>query len=597
MNAERLFEAVAGFFEATPDAAVFYDTSGCIIDANDAACELVGYSREELVGQPYSAFARYDDERVRQAIEVARTGGSDHFEASAKRKDGTIVPVETYVFAVSIDGQVAGIFSQSRDIVALRSAEESLGINQDRFRSLFEYHPDGIMELKAAGAISRVNVALESETGYYGEQIVGRFWTDLIAPESRGEAEESFRSVMRGEAVEHDSNLLDRLGNRVLVQLKLVPLRVRDEISGAYAIFKDVTAQKNAEKLVVEQNDRIRRLYMVAAAQDETVDRQIEAMLALGLDLFHVDVGYVTKIEGARLRVMAASGDPAISRNSVYPLEQTISRHLAGERRILSIHDIRESEFRHDPAATAFPWRSYLALSLRVGGEFYGTLVFASLHPRVDVTGGSELDLLQLMGLFVVAALERGQQNERIEHLAFNDVLTGLPNRVLFLDRISRAIATAKRYERGFSVMYLDLDHFKEINDRYGHAAGDHVLAVVGERLRTALRESDTVARFGGDEFVILQPIVDGPADAADLAQKVSMALEEPIVVDGVEHRVRASIGVALYPGDAEEVEQLMELADRALYRAKSDGRDRWVFVDPKRARGDLKKQRPPADS
>src|SRR5262249_56337038 len=103
--------------------------------------------------------------------------------------------------------------------------------------------------------------------------------------------------------------------------------------------------------------------------------------------------------------------------------------------------------------------------------------------------------------------------------------------RVLFADRIANTMATAKRYDRGFAVMYLDLDHFKTINDTYGHMVGDQVLKAVAERLRSTLRDSDTVARFGGDEFVILEPVVDGPADSADLARKLHNALPEPVTV------------------------------------------------------------------
>jgi diguanylate cyclase (GGDEF)-like protein len=102
----------------------------------------------------------------------------------------------------------------------------------------------------------------------------------------------------------------------------------------------------------------------------------------------------------------------------------------------------------------------------------------------------------------------------------------------------------------------------------------------VAKRLRDTLRESDTIARFGGDEFVILQPIVDGPSDAADLARKLNTALQSPVEIDGVEHAVHASFGIALYPGDAMTIDALMEEADRALYRAKREGRNRWCFAN-----------------
>jgi diguanylate cyclase (GGDEF)-like protein len=139
--------------------------------------------------------------------------------------------------------------------------------------------------------------------------------------------------------------------------------------------------------------------------------------------------------------------------------------------------------------------------------------------------------------------------------------------------------------------MYLDLDRFKDINDTFGHHVGDEVLKAVATRLRSTLRESDTVSRFGGDEFVILEPVVDGPSDSADLARKLHTALQEPVVVDGVPHNVHASIGIALYPQDATTIDELIDTADRALYRAKREGRNRWYFADQESARAGFKKK------
>ncbi len=138
--------------------------------------------------------------------------------------------------------------------------------------------------------------------------------------------------------------------------------------------------------------------------------------------------------------------------------------------------------------------------------------------------------------------------------------------------------------------MYLDVDKFKQVNDGYGHMVGDALLKMVAERLRSTLRESDTVARFGGDEFVILQPIVDGPSDAADLARKINVAMQEPARIDGVDHNVLVSVGIALYPSDGQTIEDLTDAADRALYQAKRQGRNRWSFANAQAAREALKK-------
>jgi diguanylate cyclase (GGDEF)-like protein/PAS domain S-box-containing protein len=593
LDAEQLRDLVASLYAETPEAVVLYDLQGQIVAANRAAEAMVGYTQAEVAGTSFREYVPEGDlDRISLAVRTALAGGTDHFESNAKHKDGTLVPIECYVFPATLGGATVGIFVQAHDISALRAAEASLNDNQERFRSLFEYHPDGIMELKSTGRISRVNVALESETGFYSEKLVGKDWTELIAPEKRQEANAALRSATRGEAAEHDSLLLNRLGDRIDVQLKLVPLHMHEEIRGAYAIFKNVTAQKDAERRIATQSERIRRLYLVAASRGGSIDQQIDATLRLGLDLFGFDAGIVTELQGDRVlaRNSVGEGSP-IPKGAIYPERMTLSRHLHGERSMLAIADIEHSDLRDDVARTIIPWRSFFAMQLTAGNAVYGSVIFASRVPRQAELSAGDRDLLQMMGLFIEAALERASYDAHIERLAFNDLLTGLPNRVLFEDRITHTIATARRYNRGFAVMYLDLDSFKSINDEYGHATGDKVLKAVAQRLRGALRESDTVARFGGDEFVILEPVVDGPSDSADLARKLHATLQEPVVVDGVPHDARASIGIALYPGDGTTIPALMEAADRALYRAKHEGRNRWCFADRESAEAGFKKR------
>ncbi len=594
MDAADFREVVSSLFDDTPDAVVLYDGAGRAIGANEAAQLLTGYAGNQIIGSSYrDHVASRDYDRVDLALQTALAGGTDHFDTSVRHKDGSIVPVECYVFPAVVGGKIVGVFAQARDIVALRSAEASLTFNQEKFRSLFEYHPDGIMEVKADGTISRVNVALESETGFYGEQLVGKQWTELVTPEVREDADELLRSALRGEAVERDSFLLDRLGNRIDVQLKLVPLRVGETIRGAYAILKNASAQKTAERAIAARSEQIRRLYMVAASRAESLDEQIDATLALGIELFGWDEGYIVHFAKDRLEIRNTVGSGLLNKGATYPLQASFARYvLEPGRRQIFIRDTDEPRWCDDPARAIGPWRAYFIVALDVGDEAYGALVFAARSPHYEEIDPGERDMLQLMGLFAAAAIERAVQGERIEQMAFNDPLTGLPNRVLFNDRIEHTLATARRYERGFAVMYLDVDKFKAVNDKYGHAVGDAALKEVALRLRATTRESDTVSRFGGDEFVILQPIVDGPSDAADLARKLNVAMQEPIVIDGVPHRVSVSVGIALFPSDGETIAQLTEAADRALYRAKREGRNRWYFANADFARGELRKTR-----
>jgi diguanylate cyclase (GGDEF)-like protein len=175
---------------------------------------------------------------------------------------------------------------------------------------------------------------------------------------------------------------------------------------------------------------------------------------------------------------------------------------------------------------------------------------------------------------------ERRRNEARIEHMAHHDALTELPNRVLFHKRLGEELA---RIARGgnLAVLCLDLDHFKNVNDTLGHPVGDVLLKMVAERLSNCLRDTDVVARFGGDEFAVIMPIIDGDRDAEGLARKLIDVLGSPYEIQGQEIIVGASIGIAIAPRDGDATEGMLRNADIALYRAKVDGRGRFSFFEP----------------
>jgi diguanylate cyclase (GGDEF)-like protein/PAS domain S-box-containing protein len=176
----------------------------------------------------------------------------------------------------------------------------------------------------------------------------------------------------------------------------------------------------------------------------------------------------------------------------------------------------------------------------------------------------------------------RKRSEERLSFLAQYDVLTGLPNRALFYDRLKQAVGRARREQTMLGLMFLDLDRFKQINDTLGHAAGDRVLKVVAERLQGFLREVDTIARLGGDEFTVIIEGVSQREQLAGVAEKIGNALAAAVQLDGREMSVSASIGITLYPRDGEDIDQLIKNADIAMYHAKQrGGRQQFQFYDP----------------
>jgi len=169
---------------------------------------------------------------------------------------------------------------------------------------------------------------------------------------------------------------------------------------------------------------------------------------------------------------------------------------------------------------------------------------------------------------------ESKRLEERLSHLATHDPLTGLPNRTLFTDRLSLELIRAQRSGKQLAVMLLDLDNFKEINDSWGHTVGDEVLKIIGRRLPEFLRKSDSIARMGGDEFLILLPDIERAEDARRIGLKLLDAFKDPFAVEGKELPTTTSIGFAVYPDDGHETEILIKNADIAMYSVKEGGRN-----------------------
>jgi diguanylate cyclase (GGDEF)-like protein/PAS domain S-box-containing protein len=174
------------------------------------------------------------------------------------------------------------------------------------------------------------------------------------------------------------------------------------------------------------------------------------------------------------------------------------------------------------------------------------------------------------------------REREEIQRLAFHDALTGLPNRISFLELLDRAIARAGAEGQLFALLYLDLDRFKPVNDALGHAAGDQLLIAVAERLRAAVRKTDTVARLGGDEFAVLLTDVEHPeVAAAALAGKLVDRIGQPYMLNRQRIQIGASVGIGVYPRDGATADALLSHADAAMYAAKAQGRKQYRFFDP----------------
>ena len=226
--------------------------------------------------------------------------------------------------------------------------------------------------------------------------------------------------------------------------------------------------------------------------------------------------------------------------------------------------------------ALARGYRSLIALPLLVENTVVAVFLIYAADARIF--DGEELNLLGELAGNISYALEYIEKEERLNYLAYFDILTGLPNRNLLNDRLAQAISHSKRTDHMTAVAFVDLDHFKLINDSLGHNAGDHLLKVISKRLAGCLRDGDTIARLGGDEFVMVLPDQEDSEATTQIMQRILASAREPIGSEDGEFNTSCSIGVALYPQDGEDVETLLKHADAAMYRAKESGRSTFRF-------------------
>jgi diguanylate cyclase (GGDEF)-like protein len=244
--------------------------------------------------------------------------------------------------------------------------------------------------------------------------------------------------------------------------------------------------------------------------------------------------------------------------------------------------DPRTSEFRKtylEPLGIT----SMMDTHIRLGGEPVGIMCCEHVGSarqwalEEQSFAGSMADLVAL----AMEARERRRAEATIRHLAYHDGLTDLPNRTLFQDRLSVALAQARRKERMLAVVFLDLDRFKLVNDTVGHAGGDELLRRIAERLKGLVREGDTVARLGGDEFTLLLPEIDKEDDTVDIARRILDRIAQPLTLDEHHFHVSASIGIATYPEDGDDAETLLRNADTAMYGAKEMGGNNYQTYTP----------------
>lgn len=443
------------------------------------------------------------------------------------------------------------------DVTAERSVQAALADENARLQSLIAIDSDAILTFDRSGTCVAANPAAETITGYSRSELL-RFGFATMAPDGTFPGGVPFARRLTGEhPIAFTRSFERKAGGTVTVECTTIPIVIGGATDGAYLFAKDVTEELTLSALVAKQRDRASAICAIVASADASNDEQIDAALALGRASFAMDYAYVAEVADAGLNLTNGVGE------RVFPIDDVLRGDAARMRDSLRTGQVVASE------DLGGAWRGHILTSLHADGRGYGALGFLSRH--AGAYDAADREFARLVGACVLLALRRREQDRLLDHLANFDDLTQIHNRAFF----SRALADALAKRTPFALHFLDLDGFKSLNDRAGHAIGDLALQESARRIEDRCGEPDTVARLGGDEFVVVRPGERNAAATMAFATSLLEALARPLRVERDTFPLSASMGVALFPEDGEDASTLMTRADGALYRAKASGKNR----------------------
>lgn len=521
--------------------------------ANPKFLEIFGGSMADITSPSFIAWAVVEEDlaMVRENIRKRLAGEveSVRYNIRARKMDGTPISIEAHGTVAEYEGRPA-IIGVMLDVTERRQMEEALRESEERYRELFNSGNDAILVHPilpggVPGCFTEVNDLACRRLDYTREELLHLSPADIDDPASIDEDPTKF--IHRVAAAGHA--LFERVhvakdGRKIPVEINTHLFDLKGQ-TVALSIARDITERKLAEAALRESEARMREItselgdgiyvlgqdggltFMNKAAEQMLGWSEAELLGKNAHEAFHYQ-----KPDGTRVTVCDCPVYQAMHSGETYRIQEDYFTRKDG---------------------TMFPV-SFVAAPLHRGGKVAG-----SVAAFQDIT-------------------ERRQAEERIRYMAHHDMLTGLPNRAMLTDRLNQALARAKRRSRQLAVMFLDLDRFKLINDTLGHDVGDELLKAVAQRLGESFREEDTVARIGGDEFVVLLNEITCGEDAALVASKLIKAVTSPVETGGHTLLVTTSIGIALYPTDGTDAVALLKNADIAMYQAKEGGRNGHRF-------------------
>jgi diguanylate cyclase (GGDEF)-like protein/PAS domain S-box-containing protein len=452
--------------------------------------------------------------------------------------------------------------------------------NEDDYVKTYSHIPPGnIMDLlldaicvvDARGCFVFVSAACERIFGYPPEEMIGRPMIDFVFHEDRTRTLQAAKEIVDGQPQPHFENRYVRKDGQIVHIMWSARWSEADQVR--VAVARDVTERKRADTMQAA-------LYAISEAAHSAGD-----LIALFEQIHQIIGGLLPAVNFFITLYDKSKGELTypyyVDQYDQAPTPQKL------DSAALSAEVIRTGQvLLYTPDSRAFPpgqvrpalgrdSLNWLGVPLHAKKGVIGALVVKNYCAETRYTQ-KDIELLQFVSTQIATAIERKQMDIWLQHIARHDPLTDLPNRALFHDRLQTSLRRAKRNQTLLSLLYIDLDKFKQINDTLGHPIGDLLLQEVAHRLKQCVRESDTVGRIGGDEFLVLLHDISLPENARMVAEKIRIALCRHY--DLADHRVHVSpsIGVALYPEHGDDYQQLIRYADEAMYDAKKNGGNRF---------------------
>ena len=404
---------------------------------------------------------------------------------------------------------------------------------------------DAVCMVDAQGRFVFVSAASERVFGYLPEEMIGRRMLDFVAPEDIERTQATARAVMAGEVQPHFENrYVHKAGHLVHIMWSA---RWSEDDQLRIGVARDISTRKRAEAMQAAT-------YSISEAAHAAQD------LLMLFRQVHQIVSQLLPAAGFCVAMYDAAGDLL-----EFPYHVDDSDEPNAEPPVTLCRSLVTKGTPLLEVAAEYSW---LGVPLLSESGVIGALVLKNPGSEACYSE-SNRELLQFVATQVATAIERRRLHERLQRMARHDDLTGLLNRAFLHDRIDSALARARRNAAHFSLVFLDLDKFKQVNDVYGHGVGDRLLQEVAQRLLQCVREADSVARVGGDEFVLLLENIQSPESIDRIISKLRKELGRPLTIDGHTLRASPSIGIAHYPGDGEQIETLLKHADAEMYREK----------------------------